>query len=605
MKTKILYCLLSLSLLTACVDPGEEYYTTFDGELIAAYLKDRPETYSEFYALLDKTGLVDLLNAYGDYTCFAPTNEAIRQYYEKVGTSLEQMTPTDIKDLVYNHIITKSYFSIEFPNGIINTANIANRFMYLTYNTSEDNVAVLVNDSSRIVILDQKVSNGVIHTVDHVVEASKIFLPEFIGIDPRFSLFFEALKATRLDDSLRLVQDNDYKSGKVQTKLYNPPFAGNATAWDTPPLFKYGYTAFVESDSLFAENGIHNLDDLKAYAAGVYDRMYPEDKDKTDVTDRFNSLNRFVAYHLLDRMQAQNEFITAIKEKCHVPNTVLYEYIEPLCPNTLIEATNAGRVLSFNKQKTVDGIHIISPNHAAMNGVFHEIDRIMVYDEGVENDVLNKRLRMETASMFPELMTNKIRTMEGCMYFLPRNYLKNMTWTESTEIFYKKALSWSNVEGDEIIVGGKYDFTLRIPPVPAGRYEIRMRYEATSYRGVAQVYLDGLPCGIPVDLTIDGNDPRVGWKNDNTTDDNGIENDKMMRNRGFMKDGNSILVNSSTNNPRTLSRSLRRILTTQSFEKMEPHYLRIKSVEETNVREFQLDYIEFVPSTYLEKEGRD
>jgi hypothetical protein len=587
------------------VDPGEEHFTTFDGELMTAYLKNRPEMYSEFSALLDKTGLNDLLNAYGDYTCFAPTNEAFRNYYEKKGISLEQMDPADIKDLVYNHIIAKSYFSIEFPNGIINTANIANRFMYLTYTSTEENMAVLVNDSSRIVYFDQKVSNGVVHTVDRVVEASKVFLPEFIGDDPNFSLFFEALKVTHLDDSMRLVQDNSYQSGKVQTKLYNPPFAGNATAWEKPPFFKYGYTAFVESDSTFAANGIHNLDDLKAYAAKVYDKMYPNDKDKTNVTDRFNSLNRFVAYHLLDRMQAENEFITAIKERCYIPNAVLYEYVEPMCPNTLIEATNAGRKLSFNRTKDGEGIHIISPNHVAMNGVFHGIDRIMVYDENVEDDVLNKRLRIETASIFPELMTNKIRTMEGCMYFLPQSYLKNMVWTESTEIFYKKALSWSNVEGDEIIVGGKYDFTLRIPPLPAGRYEIRMRYEATGYRGVAQVYLDDQPCGIPVDLTIDGNDPRVGWKNDNTTEDNGIENDKMMRNRGFLKDGNSILVNSSSANPRTLSRSLRRILTTQSFEKMEPHYLRIKSVEETNVREFQLDYLEFVPSTYLDKEGRD
>jgi hypothetical protein len=43
---------------------------------------------------------------------------------------------------------------------------------------------------------------------------------------------------------------------------------------------------------------------------------------------------------------------------------------------------------------------------------------------------------------------------------------------------------------------------------------------------------------------------------------------------------------------------------TKTFDKTEPHYLRIKVVEE-RVAAFQVDYLEFVPTHFLENEGRD
>ena len=72
-----------------------------------------------------------------------------------------------------------------------------------------------------------------------------------------------------------------------------------------------GYTAFVETDSVYAAHGIYNISDLKAYAAKVYDEMYPEDAAIADPTDRRNSLNRFVSYHLLDRMGTKSNLTAA------------------------------------------------------------------------------------------------------------------------------------------------------------------------------------------------------------------------------------------------------------------------------------------------------
>ena len=107
-----------------------------------------------------------------------------------------------------------------------------------------------------------------------------------------------------------------------------------------------------------------------------------------------------------------------------------------------------------------------------------------------------------------------------------------------------------------------------------------------------------------VDLRIVGTDPRVGWVDDDKTTDEGVENDKMMRNRGYMKAPNSIY---SLNGPKTLRQdnmSLRIIIGTFTFQDYAPHYFRAKNVEADNL-EFHFDYLEYVPVSYIDKEGKD
>ena len=64
---------------------------------------------------------------------------------------------------------------------------------------------------------------------------------------------------------------------------------------------------------------------------------------------------------------------------------------------------------------------------------------------------------------------------------------------------------------------------------------MRIGYNSGGTRGMGQMYVDGNIAGTPVDLRINGDDPRVGWVKDSETNDDGVENDKMMRNRGYMK----------------------------------------------------------------------
>lgn len=65
--------------------------------------------------------------------------------------------------------------------------------------------------------------------------------------------------------------------------------------------------------------------------------------------------------------------------------------------------------------------------------------------------------------------------------------------------------------GDVVgILGTSYDVTFRLPNVPPGTYELRLGYTALESRGIGQVYVDGIPQGLPMDMRIFGNDGRIG-----------------------------------------------------------------------------------------------
>jgi uncharacterized surface protein with fasciclin (FAS1) repeats len=571
-----------------------EQFSTFTEETIMSMFEKSPELYSDFIAILKAANVSDMLSTYGPYTCFAPTNDAFKRYYEESGQTFETLSQEKIIELAYSHIISASLLSIDFPDGAISKSNFYDRFIYISYAPIGNELGIFANVNARLIGIDQKVHNGVVHTVDHVMEASRLYLPDLIAQEPMFSLFNEALLLTHMADSLFLYDDENYDNSPIYSDLY-------FEYWDVPETRKFGYTAFIESDSTYRAAGINNIEDMKRYAARVYDKLFPEDANRLDPTDRRNSLNRFVSYHLVNRHQAANEFINDNFMSRLTPGAILYDYIETMCPGTLIEV-QTGNI--FNKKKDGTYIGLLSVNHDAMNGVAHEIDKVLVYDEAVENDVLNKRIRMEVETMLPELNTNKQRFQKVLYVMIPPGYCNNMTMTDKTQSIFKLDTGIGVHLLTEILLGGKYDFTVRIPAVPPGSYEIRIGYWTYDRRGIAQVYFDNEPCGIPIDMRIAANSPKIGWKSDTSTEDNGVENDKMMHNRGYMK-GSSVVYDGGSTPERKSSSYIRKILTRKTFYDRQPHYLRMKSVEEKTDREFQMDYIEFVPLSYLDKEDRE
>ncbi|MDA3853147.1 MAG: hypothetical protein PF444_02755, partial [Bacteroidales bacterium] len=248
----------------------------------------------------------------------------------------------------------------------------------------------------------------------------------------------------------------------------------------------------------------------------------------------------------------------------------------------------------------------------ALNGVYHEIDGLLSYNSNFVSELSSKRLRMNPASFFPEFTNNSIRVSHAnspnghILWLFPKGYLERLSASEITEFGYFTAEDdWCNYQGDEVIMNKcMYDIEVETLPVPAGTYEVRFGYKANGNRGKAQLYWDGEPCGIPLDLSITGDQPKIDYvlPGKDAEDLSGFENDKMMRNRGYMKGPASFKGVSASQGivARNNIQTLRRILGTFTFTEASTHFFRAKGLSNS---EFMFDFMEFVPTEMIDNEG--
>ncbi|MBQ2969653.1 MAG: fasciclin domain-containing protein [Bacteroidaceae bacterium] len=651
--------LLSVCIIAACaeqVDEGARY--TFTGDTVASYLEKNEDTFSSFIEVAKRGGRFSVLAAYGQYTCFAPTNEAFDRFlyvedslYRTTGKfkgidspRLEDLSDSMCIVLSQTHIVPAAYLTTDLYEGVIPTQNFNDRYLVISFDTDENNYGTISVNNSLIITGDTEVENGVVHVVKDVVNPSSNVLPQQIENHPYLSIFSEALKATGLEDSLQLYKDYSYTDGDKTIQRYD------GTGYCNYPANRYfKYTAFVETDDTYRKYGIENLDDLKAFAEKWYGT-----EDSDDPKSRSNALNKFISYHLLDREVAYNRLVCYnIKNNYYnsevnfKKNADRYEYYESMLKHTLFKVIkklsstehSPFLYLNFSDRPTIYpemndhlNIKILSAtevkdlseeykefNPSAINGTIHIIDKILVYNEDeMAGNVMNERLRFDVASLMSELTNNGIRlcprgaagNTNGSEFFIPTNYCKYYkSYNEESRLYYLTAnTGWCDYQGDEFIAIGAYDFAYRIPPVPEGTYEIRLAYTGWPTRGIAQFYFDGEVTGIPVDLRYKGNDTGspVGWVKDSNTDDNGKANDKAMRNRGYMK-GPSIYTYGGNLAARDYEGALRKIITTKYLSKGD-HWIRIKNVmeDDNGYYQFMHDYIEIVPMTVIRnEEGED
>jgi uncharacterized surface protein with fasciclin (FAS1) repeats len=604
-------------LFSSCMDSSPDTINTFTQEMMGQYLGSHTADFSEFNRLMDTTQVMGLINAYGKYTLFAPNNDAMRAFYKLKGrTSLKGFSLDTLKTIAYDHLI-KGYVitTDKFIAGLMPYLTMSDRFVETSSQVDNSNFVFYVNKTSAILTKNILVSNGVIHMIDKVLSPSALTLVQSIAVDTRFKLFYEALTKTGLSNKLLLIRDDSYNPANYS--YLDIHYRTSSGCVDQLPVSrKYGFTAFMESDSTYsAVYNIHSLDDLKAYAALHVYNEDPADASVTDITDPRNSLNKFIAYHLVNKKLPAVKLIDEYDTDHMIKTYDLFEYIETMNPNTLLEVKKEralGETNLINKSPTTGEVVKLVANdydNDCTNGVYHEIDKILIYDTRVAGEMSSKRLRMDAAAFFPELTNNDMRIYNrdnDQSWVYPSGYLERLTRSETTYFSYDNAYGgWQDFEGDEFFLNGLYDFEIVTPAIPAGTYEVRFGYQPTGARGAAQLYWDHVPCGIPLDLTILSDNPLVGWvmPGSDITDPNGYENDKMMRNRGYMKGPSTYFDPLGNMYGKTIARnslhSLRRILGTYTFTKAGTHLFTVDAVR---AGQFQLDYLEFVPVELIDHE---
>ena len=652
---------LTLLSVSSCIDsdPDSENYYTFTGEMMSDFLQDRPE-YSEFAAIVTRAGMMDLLATYGHYTCFCPKNDAVSKYLANRGlTSIDQLTDADCDTIARTHLVNNMYSTFEMGDGVLPTPNMLRRVIEISNEDSFDedgNPVVTINRTAHIYFeeKDDSVENGIMQPVSEVLISSNSMITDILKQNDRISIFYQALELTGLRDSLFKYNDPNWPEEKKQYPRIRYTSHVNQETATVPDTKQVGFTVFVEPDSILrTKYGINNVDELAAYAKSIYDLTYPEDAGQYDAdpTDRRNPLNRFIAYHILTRDVQGWNFLTPLND-IGIETTILnpVDWYETMLPHTMMKFERA-TVLKWVGSSTrgeryvnrrYDDIYQIPGamiqraieseyESSGLNGRYFYVDDIIAFSPEVRDKVQNMRIRMDFSTIWPEFMSNpNVRqngnpghqdpaydetAKYGRNYYFPNGYLDGVTLVGNGHFVYRRPHDYYDCyEGDELNLFGQYDFTFRLPPVPyEGDWQIRMGYAQEPTRGVAQIYFDGKPQGIPLDMTIPLSDNSimgaefVGSGYTSLDPDEKSEDQKALKNKGYYRGAMGGYRYNGEGESKTRTKSVfgtqqqtfRIVFCTVHIDPSVDHYLRIRNVgsKQGNDNEFMMDYLELVPKT--------
>ena len=634
---RILYILaIALSILACTDEIDKSNRFTFTGETMADFLLNRSEKYSHFIKLLKRANLLSLLNTYGQYTLFLPDNEAVEkfvaeqdsiyQFYKDSNTPIwtgitspliEELSDSMANVIARTHLVEAHYTMADMNEGALQRRNFNNRLLGVNYVVGVEHFCVMINNRSAIVGGDNLVENGAVHIIDRVINPSAKSVPGVVAEYPFFSLFDAALRETGFGDSLQQYNDYGYKMGGLLSPA-PPNFMSSANVRNPQTKF-YKYTGFVEPDEVFHSRGIYTIDDLAAFAARYYGT-----EDNDNPRSPRNALHRFVAYHFVPRELPYNDIVfhnrgsgSVISED--IMSTVLprSDYFETMA-GLLLKATKpyntqyaANIYINYSGNENATGVRVVELtefirmnelyakfNQNALNGIVHPIDGILVYDEDrMTGAVLNERLRFDVATLIPELSCNGERfTRYGGVTHIPAGYSNSIRFNSTGNTLYYEAESYGKgYMADYFLLANDYDISFRIPPVPQRNYEVRFGYSVTT-SGYVQIYIDNLIADRPIDLTLTADNPKIGYIDDESTYDNGTENDKAMRNLGYMKapDIFKVYGEKGLQTARSSDLYLRKIVACRHFDNGD-HWIRFKNVGDDTRIPFHLDYIELVP----------
>ena len=402
------------------IDQSNRY--TFTGETIVDYLENRSDSFGDFLTILNRAvvghggNMKHLLATYGRYTCFAPTDSAIRRYvreqYEKyVADSIavfvdstmdiadfhdtgihspyfEDLTQEKCSEIAKNHVIEgEAFYTFDLREGAFAKPSMNDR--YITYrfvvtDSVNGTVRLKLNDASTCVVQDYEVENGVIQVLDRVLSPSTALGPDLLKSyeDSIFSLFSEALFETGLDKRIRKTSYDMEKTGiKYDTRelrLFQNSNKDNYAK--TPETHYIKYTILAIPDTVFRRYGINNKTDLMNMAMKWYGDKYVE--GVTQITDTVHPLYRFMAYHIIDRqLQYSGGFVQdGAKVNSYDPDLGngaahgfdRYEYYETLLDN--------GKTIKCTKPYTAPArpnehlLHHIVLNYGQNRGATCKVD---------------------------------------------------------------------------------------------------------------------------------------------------------------------------------------------------------------------------------------
>lgn len=498
----LIVCAIGLVLQASFVACTEDIDTSaryvFRERTVAGYLESH-EQFSEYVRLLkeqpvsdvSKTNVYQLLTAYGSFTCFAPTNDAIQLYLDSLvikgiipEAGWDKFPDDRTRDsiravLVLNSILDGTrqdakFMSAEFPkaNEEFSINTMADRKISVTYYKDDlDSMSIDGICPVSKINRDIEAINGYVHEVGYVINPSNETLGSTLhkfayDFTSNLSVMARLIEVCGLTDTLSQVRDERYETLYKTGAFPNFKWQLRSFEIEPPEHRKYGFTLFAETDEFWTQElGKEPKDitvtDIVEWVAKK--NFYPEAVNDENYRDEQNLLNQFVTYHLLPQRIPVDKLSLHYNEKGYnyklrnsAPTIPVWAHYVTMGKRRLLRLweslesrgiylnrfpkLNNGRREDYHEKECTEenqGVIVATDESSGIirliNAIIYPINEPIAYTEHVRNELGKVRLRYDAWEFQPEAMNNDLRLVsrtDACWHFSSdpdKQYFENLT----------------------------------------------------------------------------------------------------------------------------------------------------------------------------------
>ncbi|MBR5465919.1 MAG: fasciclin domain-containing protein [Bacteroidaceae bacterium] len=447
---------------TENIDTSARY--TFTGNTIMSYLEEYPDVYGEYCTMLDSVNISEysnstlsqLLTARGNYTCFAPTNEAIHAYLQHLvdtgfisipswdAPEFQEVNPVtnkrELLESVRQTIVYNSLFDHGDDEEAFQTSDFSEylKFELPIQNMRNRNLTIDQDATTKqFIIGNSPISstncniftiNGRIHQIEKVIAPSEKTVGSFFTEVKNNNIYGYKIYSVLLDTcglikELSQHEDLEYYRGVMNGSIKADYYHTTEHSYGFLPEHRYyGYTVFAEDDNWWAnELGLTQEDILAMTSEQITEAVYNYVLDKqyhledasrgSDFEDINNALNQFVTYHLIPAKIGPGKLVIHHNELWYQPDTktgkgnIVYEYFTSMGKRRLIKTYEAEQ--TWNGEKDVIWINRFPQLNNGRNVSY-------VTEKACDSDKEGVKINLDNVE---KPINGYIYSISGCLYF--------------------------------------------------------------------------------------------------------------------------------------------------------------------------------------------
>jgi uncharacterized surface protein with fasciclin (FAS1) repeats len=351
-----------------------ETYRVYDEKMIDELMIDNG--LSDFLSIAEKGEMAGTIHAYGAYTLFAPTNEAVKTYLSSIGkSSVDDLSKDEAASMVKYHLINDTTLTADFLDGRLPSPNFLKQ--YLTTKAEID--GIYVNREAKILTKDLRGSNGYLQIVDKMLTPPQQTIADRIKAlpDAEYSFMKSLFEMSGLEETLSVIEPDNW------------------------------FTFFIQDNNTFKEAGIETVEDLLVELRSF----------RPDIEDDRQLIHDYVAYHSVNRLLYIADLLVVSSLQTLVPKQVITfkRSLDVIILNELVQGSNVEQGIPLDRKSEYTDL-------SCSNGVIQKIDG-------------NIQIKNRTAYRIywditeqPELMALKTFRKAGTTVTYKAGELSEITW---------------------------------------------------------------------------------------------------------------------------------------------------------------------------------